>query len=241
MIMIHFAVVGFCKILTQISLDFRNHQSSNWFTNFVILPSISNDLDKKHLKNILFDTWSPSKLPKTFLGQTLHLSKARWCITNQTVWTPHLWKSFLRSWLSISTWWLLLTWCLLTVCPFWCQHHETSHCSQFCICQPRELPAYAKECCKLSQCIAIWVSLLPLPWLITNLICFLVWLGMWIWTLPQHQITHWRLWDAFGLSRNGFGSKKLPSIVLPPCQGCYWFSFFCVFWINALPHENSVL
>ncbi len=55
MIMIHFADVVFCKILTQISLDFRNHQSSNWFNNFVILPPFSNDLDKKHLKNILFD------------------------------------------------------------------------------------------------------------------------------------------------------------------------------------------
>ncbi len=46
MIMIHFADVVFCKILTQISFDFRNHQSSNWFNNFVILPPISNDLDK---------------------------------------------------------------------------------------------------------------------------------------------------------------------------------------------------
>ncbi len=54
MIMIHFADVAFCKILTQISLDFRNHQSSNWFNNFVILPPFSNDLDKKHLKKHSF-------------------------------------------------------------------------------------------------------------------------------------------------------------------------------------------
>ncbi len=54
MIMIHFADVVFWKILTQISIDFRNHQSLNWFNNFVMLPPISNDLDKKHFKKYTF-------------------------------------------------------------------------------------------------------------------------------------------------------------------------------------------
>ncbi len=55
MIMIHFADVVFCKILTQTSVDYQSHQSSNWFNNFVMLPPISNDLDKKTSINILFD------------------------------------------------------------------------------------------------------------------------------------------------------------------------------------------
>ncbi len=48
--MIHFADVMFCKIVTQISIKFCGHQSSNWFNDFVTLSPITNDLDKKHPK-----------------------------------------------------------------------------------------------------------------------------------------------------------------------------------------------
>ncbi len=49
-----FADVIFCEILTQTSIAFHGHQSSNWFNNSVILPPIPNDLDKYNPKNILF-------------------------------------------------------------------------------------------------------------------------------------------------------------------------------------------
>ncbi len=45
---IHFADVVVCKILTQISIEFRDHQSPSWFNNSVIIPPIPNDLEKKH-------------------------------------------------------------------------------------------------------------------------------------------------------------------------------------------------
>ncbi len=88
MIMIHFADMVFCKILTQISIDFWNCQSSNWFNNFVILPLISNDLDKKHLKNVLFDR-SPhglmaAKAPPVAMVLMV-LPIVWWC------WGPSLW------------------------------------------------------------------------------------------------------------------------------------------------------
>ncbi len=59
-VMIHFADVVFCKKLSQISIDFRNHQSTNWFYNFVILAPILSDLDKKITsKNIHFQRYIP--------------------------------------------------------------------------------------------------------------------------------------------------------------------------------------
>ncbi len=54
MVMIQFADVVFYKTLTQISIDFQNHQSLNWFNNFVKLPPIFNDIDKQHPQKCTF-------------------------------------------------------------------------------------------------------------------------------------------------------------------------------------------
>ncbi len=79
--MIQFADVVFSKILTQISIDFRNHQSSNWFNNFVILPPISNDLDKKHFKKFTFWQTMPRKK---------EIPKWIWKVADIKVANPHL-------------------------------------------------------------------------------------------------------------------------------------------------------
>ncbi len=88
--MIHFADVVFCKILTQISIDFWNHQSSNWFINFVVLPPILNDLDKKHLKEYPF--WHTLKLFSLLQRLSISLFQVLFLMSSQ-----------LCSWLKISS------------------------------------------------------------------------------------------------------------------------------------------
>ncbi len=136
MMMIHFADVVFCKILTQIFLDFRNNQSSNWFNNFVILPLFLNDLDKKHLKKHTF--WHPVNTPLPMGTSFAHtfVSASR----SLKLWLPRHWRLTLRfSWYcmsfsSLNEWrqgevppflWLFLFWALHCV---WISKKITTRC-----------------------------------------------------------------------------------------------------------------